>query len=284
MSLRPENKKSIQETPLFSVTKNLFFQHHLSPDLLLHQNFCVDEDVLAAMVDTGEVGKEDVILEIGAGTGLLTAKLAEKAKKVIAAEKDEKLKPLLQKMPKNVEIIFSDALKVLPKIKEFNKIIVNKIIANIPYQLAEPLLRFLCTAQQVERTVLMVPRKFAVHAAEHPFFSAFFNFKVIADVPREAFYPQPKVVSAILLITPKKEVNGSAFLLRQLFLQRDKKLKNALREGLIAVAEWQGKKLSKKEATQKIDQLGLSEEVLEELVGRVKLKKIGEIVKKIWTD
>ena len=263
---------------LLQETQRMLTQYAISPKIILHQNFCVDEKVIDAVVAAAELKKTETVFEIGAGTGLLTKRLAEHAKKVIAVEKDERLAPLLHGLPKNVELLFADALQVLPARKDF-----NKIIANIPYQIAEPLLKILCTALQVERAVLMVPRKFAVHVAEHPFFSAFFDFKIVAEVPGEAFYPLPKVVSAILVVTQKKEteMDDSGFLARQLFLQKDKKLKNALREGLIAVAEKKGKKLSKKEAKKRVDELNLSEEVLEEQVGRVNLITVKEMVRKL---
>ncbi len=257
---------------LLQQTKTALEQHHLSPDLLLHQNFCVDDLVLHKVVAAAELKKTDTVFEIGTGTGILTGLLAQEVKTVISTEKDQRLQPLLQDLPKNVELIFADALQIIPARKDF-----NKIVANIPYQVAEPLLKVLCTAKHIERTVLMVPKKFAVQVQEHPFFSAFFDFKIVVEVPKEAFYPSPKVASAILVVIPKKEVDDSSFLRQQLFLQRDKKLKNALREALIAVAERKGSKLSKKEAKKEIEKLHLPQEVLEELVERVELK----IIKKI---
>lgn len=255
-------------------TKTALEQHHLSPDLLLHQNFCVDDLVLHKVVAAAELKKTDLIFEIGTGTGILTRMLTKEAKGVISVEKDKRLKPLLHDLPKNVELIFADALQIIPAREDF-----NKIVANIPYQVAEPLLKILCTAKHIERTVLMVPKKFAVQVQEHPFFSAFFDFKIVAEVPKEAFYPSPKVASAILVVTSKKEIDESSFLRQQLFLQRDKKLKNALREALIVVAERKGSKLSKKEAKKEIEKLHLPQEVLEELVERIKIKTIEEITK-----
>ena len=275
---------------LLKETKTLLIKYHLSPDLLLHQNFCVDGAVLDVVVDAGALTKEDIVLEIGAGTGLLTKKLAEKVKKVIAIEKDERLKPALQEnlrggFPnKKIEIIFADALEILSKRKDY-----NKIIANIPYQLAEPLLSLLCTAPEVERsiersierTILMVPKKFAVHVQEHPYFSAFFQFQWVQEVPREAFYPPPKVISAILVVTKKKNVGKKDFLLQQLYLQREKKLKNALREACIALAVREGKELTKKEAKKMIGVLKLSQKELEMSVARAPLFVIKAVEEKL---
>ncbi len=264
----------LSKMDLLKQTERLLKKYSLDPSIDLHQNFCIDSQILQKAVDAAQLDKKDTVLEIGTGTGNLTKLLAAKAKKIISLEKDKRLEIVLQDLPKNVEIIFADALRILPTRKDY-----NKIVANLPYQIAEPLLKFLCTASWIERSVLMVPKKFALQVSSHPFFSAFLDFKIIAEVFKESFYPQPKVASALLLVTPKREINDHSFLLQQLFLQRDKKLKNALREALIALAEWKGTKLSKKEAKKKMEKFKLEPEESEELVKRVKLKKIDNLIK-----
>ncbi|MBI2064242.1 MAG: methyltransferase domain-containing protein, partial [Candidatus Yanofskybacteria bacterium] len=105
---------------------------NIKPKKSLGQNFLVNQGVLDKIVEGAEVGPEDVVLEIGPGTGNLTLKLAKKAKRVIAIEKDRRLIEELQEKFKNtnVEIVEDDVLKL--KIENL-KLDNYKIVANIPY-------------------------------------------------------------------------------------------------------------------------------------------------------
>ncbi|MBI2356212.1 MAG: 16S rRNA (adenine(1518)-N(6)/adenine(1519)-N(6))-dimethyltransferase [Candidatus Doudnabacteria bacterium] len=75
--------------------KQLFKQHGLRPRHYLGQNFLVDEEVLAEVVETAALSKNDTVLEVGPGIGTLTVELAKRAKKVIAVEKDERMVEIL---------------------------------------------------------------------------------------------------------------------------------------------------------------------------------------------
>ena len=225
----------------------------VEPDIKKEQHFFTDEKLLQEIVRAASLTKKDVVLEIGAGTGILTRELVKYARKVVAVEIDLRLRPLLQLLPKNAEVIMDDALAVLPRRKDF-----NKIVANIPYQICEPLLQYLCSAKQVELSVLTVPLKFARRAQKHPLFAAFLMVEIIQEVPKEAFSPPPKVRSAIVRITPNTADNDEQFILRKLHWQRTKKLRNGLRDTLIDFYERKMKKLSKKEALELIKKMRYS--------------------------
>ena len=139
----------------------------LRPKKSLGQNFLKSEKIAQEIVEAGEVGAEDIVLEVGPGKGILTEELLKKAKKVIAVEKDEQLAEFLkEKFAKEIkngklEIVSSDILK-------FNPIICNlepsryKLIANIPYYITSHLLRtFLESDTQPSLMVLMVQKEVA---------------------------------------------------------------------------------------------------------------------------
>ena len=253
----------------------------LKKSIKYDQHFCADGALIKEMVRAAQLQKEDIILEIGPGQGILTRELAKKVKKVMAVEIDQNLKPFLQDLPSKVEVVWMDIMKFLQleKDKKF-----NKIVANIPYQICEPLLQYLCTASEIELAVLTVPKKFAERAQEHPFISAWLEFKKIRDVPPTSFLPPPKVWSALIVITRNNKQDKRTMLLRQLFLQRDKKLRNALRESLIMVYSQNNKTLTKKKAGQMIEDLHIPEKALESLVVGLPNKFYQELFMKIKSE
>ena len=137
------------------------------PKKSLGQNFLKSEKIAQEIVEAGEVGLDDIVLEVGPGKGILTAELLKKAKKVIAVEKDESLAELLRtKFCDSIkvsllEVVVGDILKFNPK--SYN-LIPNayKIIANIPYYITSHLLRtFLESDCQPSLMVLMVQKEVA---------------------------------------------------------------------------------------------------------------------------
>jgi len=137
----------------------------MKPKKSLGQNFLKSEKIAEEIVSAGEVGSDDIILEVGPGKGILTEKLLEKAKKVIAVEKDEQLAEFLKEKFKNnpkLEIIRGDILKFSPMSRRDLDIGRYKIIANIPYYITSHLLRtFLESDYQPSLMVLMVQKEVA---------------------------------------------------------------------------------------------------------------------------
>src|SRR3989344_3385514 len=135
------------------------------PKKSLGQNFLKSEKIAEEIVSAGEVGPDDIVLEVGPGKGILTEKLLEKAKKVIAVEKDEELAEFLKDKFKNnpkLEIIRGDILKFSPMSRRDLDIGRYKIIANIPYYITSHLLRtFLESDCQPSLMVLMVQKEVA---------------------------------------------------------------------------------------------------------------------------
>mgnify|MGYP001580061561 FL=1 len=132
---------------------------NLIPSKGLGQNFLVDKGALRTIIEAADIKPDEVVLEIGPGTGILTLELAKKAKRVIAVEKDAKMCEILKetlKNFKNVEIIQADIRNLKLEIRNF------KIIANIPYYLTSPIIRkFLEAANPPEEMILMVQKEVA---------------------------------------------------------------------------------------------------------------------------
>jgi len=201
----------------------------------LGQNFLVDERVAARQIEYANLSKDDVVLEIGAGNGILTRKMAKIAK-VIAIEIDPRFIDALKKI-ENVEVIHADALKV-----DFNKLNFNKVVSNLPYNISSPI-TFKLLSSKFELAILMYQKEFAARLVAKPntkdysrltvmaYMKA--DFELLEEVPPQAFRPIPKVSSYIVKVTPVEkrfDVDEKLFerVTRALFMHRRKKIKNAL--------------------------------------------------------
>jgi len=214
----------------------------LKPNKRLGQNFLSSDIVLKKIIKTSQIKSSDIILEIGPGTGILTKALAQKAKKVIAVEKDKSLISILEKeLPNNVEIISGDILKIknlkLPKH--------YKLIANLPYYITAPVIRMFLENNSPELMVLMVQKEVGQRICATPpkmskiaVFTQFYGKpEIISNVSKDCFSPKPKVDSVILKITPFNKLdktNKDLFskIVRAGFSQPRKQLINNLTNSL----------------------------------------------------
>lgn len=191
----------------------------MAPLKRLGQNFLVSEGVLKKIVESADLRKTDVVLEVGPGFGVLTAELAREAAKVIAVEKDKKMVRALKDNLaewgiENVSAMEGDILKLnaLELIKNHSpRTTRHKLIANIPYYITSPIIRKFLEKEEVkpELIVLLVQKEVArricakakmnLLAISVQFFG---NPKIEFYVPAGAFYPKPKVDSAVIKIAP----------------------------------------------------------------------------------
>jgi 16S rRNA (adenine1518-N6/adenine1519-N6)-dimethyltransferase len=187
---------------------NLSQKPQLSPKKSLGQHFLSDKNILATIVSAAEVSENDIVLEIGPGTGTLTAALAGHAKQVIAVEKDRELCALLEKRfaeYANVKIVCADALKINPN---YHLPITNyKIVANIPYYITGRLLRLMFeTWPRPTAAVLMLQKEVTERICAKPpkmnrlaaIIQCFSEPKLICRVGRGAFIPAPKMDSTVI--------------------------------------------------------------------------------------
>jgi len=176
------------------------------------QSFLKSKKILKKIVKEADISFSDVVLEVGAGIGNLTEFICNRAKEVIAVEKDERLIPFLKenlKTKKNVKIIKGDILKIslsLPK--------KYKVLGNLPYSLATRIIKkFLKQKKPPLEMVVMVQKELAqricARAPKMNFLALSIQFfgspKILFFVSKKHFWPQPKVDSAVIKIFPKKE-------------------------------------------------------------------------------
>lgn len=205
----------------------------------LGQHFLIDEKILDRMVRYGEITRDDVVLDVGAGRGELTARLAEKAGKVIAVELDQELAEEARRRLKdydNVELLVGDVLKLKPT--GF-----NKVVSNPPYNISTRLLEWLIE-EDAERIVLTLQREFASKLVAKPgstkylYISFLSNLlyepSIVEFIPRNLFRPMPKVNSAIVLMRRREGVRkldeDVKRFVKFLFTRRRQMLRRILRD------------------------------------------------------
>lgn len=219
----------------------------------LGQNFLVDEKAIETILDTSDITKDDIVVEIGAGLGFVTEQLVNLAKKVYAVELDEDMVNQLNKIDAdNLEIIHQDILKT--DLSQFGDNI--KVVANIPYYITSPILAHLLgevddldnkNRNSISQVVLMVQYEVAKRLTANEnspskefgllsILSQFWaNVEYIKKVPSRSFFPAPKVDSAIVKLTVNKqpllELSNYTFfrkVIKGCFATRRKNIKNSL--------------------------------------------------------
>lgn len=217
---------------------------------LLDQFFLNDEKVIRRLVETLDIKRKDVILEIGAGSGIVTKELIKKSGKIIAVEIDKTFAKDLKQLRGNIQLIFADALDVL-KSKKTDRLKFNKIVGSLPSSIVEPLINILIKTD-FEIAVFLVPLKFAYKLVKQPIFVDYFDTEIIMRVPRKSFYPTPKTNWALIKMVkkpdPLKTGEKSRFLRQYVYDHPKAKTNNALVDGLITFYRAQKKFLTKKQA------------------------------------
>jgi 16S rRNA (adenine1518-N6/adenine1519-N6)-dimethyltransferase len=240
-------------------THALLKQYDLRPSKGLGQNFLVDQSALTNIVTAAELTPDDTVLEIGAGLGTLTERLAQVAGRVVAVELDERLMGVLHDTLSgfgNVTLIQGDILSLDPAD------LVNaaasqpasqptthyKVVANLPYYITSAVLRHLLEIRtRPRRMVITVQREVAERIVAQPgemsVLSVSVQFygrpQVLFRIKPGSFYPAPGVESAVVRVdthdTPPVDVEDTDAFFRVVkagFAQRRKQLRNTLAGGL----------------------------------------------------
>jgi len=244
--------------PLLEQTRSLLRRSGLRVRKGLGQHFLVDEEVLGLIVSAAQLTPTDAVMEIGPGLGVLTRELAGQAGRVVAIELDNKLADILRETLasfSNVTIINEDVLKIDPAAllreqfpPEVSDSLGYKVVANLPYYIASPVLRhFLEASVKPQVMVVMVQKEVAEEIVAQPGRMSLLSISVqlygqptiIGYVPARCFYPAPEVDSAILRIAvypePAVEIadKESFFaLVRAGFSAPRKQIANSLAQGL----------------------------------------------------
>ena len=232
---------------------SLLKRYGLRPDKRLGQNFLIDESALQRVAEAAEVTAEDVVLEIGPGLGSLTRVLAILAWQVVAVEIDARFIPPLKEVLssfKNVQLVQGDILSLNPAelIANHTNAAGYLVVANIPYYITSALFRHLLeTDVKPDRMVLTVQREVAERICAAPgdmsllalSVQVYGQPQIAAHIPAGAFYPPPKVDSAVVRVDlyaqpqiPTSELATFFLLVKAGFSQKRKTLRNALSGGM----------------------------------------------------
>lgn len=243
-------KKTVYEQNILLQQAQAFFRSNQTrPKKQLGQHFLINPDVLSIIIEAGEVKSTDVVIEIGAGLGCLTAALADSAKHVVAVEVDPQLASELKNQftaEQQIEIVQADILEadLLSLIPQGTR---PKVVANLPYGITSPILwKLLENSKILDTCILMMQREVAERIVASPGgkdygaltigISYYADTTLIDRLSPDNFFPAPKVDSALLKLTmcdePKVVVDSEDYffrIVREAFRGRRKMLKNSLR-------------------------------------------------------
>jgi 16S rRNA (adenine1518-N6/adenine1519-N6)-dimethyltransferase len=247
-----------------SYLRKLLDERGIRPKSKLGQNFLIDLNLLDLLLRSAELGPEDLAVEVGGGTGSLTARIAELAGAVLSIEVDpsfyELAKEMVAERPnvvllhadilKNKNELNSEALQRLAELREKSSCQRLKLVANLPYAVATPVIsNFLLSELSFERMVVTVQWEIAARLSAVPgtkdygalavLVQSLADVEVIRRLPPSVFWPRPQVESAFVLVRPNTakrahvvEQVGDVLrfrnFLRDLYVHRRKNLRGAL--------------------------------------------------------
>ena len=245
---------------VYEETQLILHKYKIQANKSLGQNFLVDDNVIDEIIHSSNIDKQDLIIEIGPGLGVLTNRLLKEANNVIAVELDKRMVNILQdrfilnindQAESKLEIINEDILKI-----NLNEIIAEKrkqteikgvkIVANLPYYISTPIImKLLENRLDIDEIIVMVQKEVAerltaktgtrlagaiTYAVEY-----YSDATSIIKVPKESFVPSPKVESEVIKLKVRKgkkiQVKDEKLLfniISKSFMQRRKTLSNVL--------------------------------------------------------
>jgi 16S rRNA (adenine1518-N6/adenine1519-N6)-dimethyltransferase len=244
-----------------SYLRGLFAQRGIFPQRRLGQNFLIDLNIHDLIVKTAEVSRDDVILEVGSGAGALTTLMAARGATVVTVDVDPAMARLTAEavdgLP-SVRVLNLDALAgkhvIHPTILDNVRSALAageerrfKVVANLPYHVATPLITNLLVHPELCPTLLVVTiqremaDRLCASPASHAYSAVSVVVQALADVslvralPPSVFWPRPKVESAVVAIVPSPQkraalvdVAGFHILVRSVFLHRRKYMRHVL--------------------------------------------------------
>lgn len=239
-----------------SQTSELLARHGLAPRRMFGQNFVVEPETVRRIASLARVGAGDHVLEIGAGLGALTIALAETGANVTAVEIDEGLVTVLRDNVSslhNVAVVHGDAMRIdwdttLGAAAQWT------VVANLPYNLATPLVAdILDDVPKVRRLLVMVQKEVAQRFVAHPGDDAFGAVsvkvdywsvaRIVGEVSAAVFLPRPRVASSLVEIVRRDVPKVAAprekmfSIVKQGFSTRRKMLRRAL-DGVVSAADF----------------------------------------------
>ncbi|MGE5330047.1 MAG: 16S rRNA (adenine(1518)-N(6)/adenine(1519)-N(6))-dimethyltransferase RsmA [Deltaproteobacteria bacterium] len=280
---------------LYEKTKGIMQKYNINANKRFGQNFLIDQQILDSIIKAGEVSKDDLVIEIGPGLGVLTAELCKNAGQVAAIEIDKRFAQILDEVLgnfNNYKIIQDDILRV--KLDElvagFNHSKKAKVIANLPYYITTPvIMKILEECSQISSVVVMVQKEVADRITARPGGKEYGALTVSAsfygtarkmfDVPPHCFMPRPDVTSSIIRIDvnekPPVEIKSKESFFKVVkasFAQRRKTLLNSLaNSGIFG--------LPKNEIVKMLGEIGIEESRRPETLTIEEFARIAEYMK-----
>ena len=279
---------------VYDDTREILKRYNIKADKSLGQNFLISDEVVDGIVESANIEKEDIVIEIGPGLGVLTNLLLQKSNNVIAVELDPRMVSILKdrfKEKDNFTIIHEDILKVdLAKIinerKSSNSRV--KVVANLPYYISTPIImKLLENNEIIDEIIVMVQKEVGdrltaktgerLAGAITYAVSYYSNASKVINVPKESFIPSPKVESVVIKLELKKNVQEENKellfkIIKSAFAQRRKTLENALINGKIVTS---------KERIQEIfDKLGIEKNIRGENLSLEQYESLCKIIVK----
>lgn len=228
-AIMPQNEIDfIPHTP--AVLKQIFSRRGILPSKRFGQNFLIDQNILLSIPDIADLKEDDVVLEIGTGTGGLTRLLAARSRHVFTVEVDKKLFELssdILKFYKNITLINTDILKtkhelnrdiislILNWLREHNQTHI-KVVSNLPYNISTPVIVNLLEGDlPIKLMVLMLQKEITERMTATPgtreygilsvITQLFSKVEIVKTLPPEVFWPRPEVYSTIVKVVVHKE-------------------------------------------------------------------------------
>jgi 16S rRNA (adenine1518-N6/adenine1519-N6)-dimethyltransferase len=205
------------------------------------QHYMIDPDLIRFIVNSAELEKDDVVLEIGYGKGALTKELAKKCKVIAIDIEENKFEA------KNVTFIKDNVLNVFNQLYETHTF--NKIVSNIPYNISEPLMKLIFKKHaELESVVLTVGKNFSTILTSNDnrlgiIANHIYDIELLKTVKPRSFSPPPSVDSEVILLEPKSDALSNMY--SKLVLLDDRKLKNAFEKIFADKTKRQVKELTK---------------------------------------
>jgi 16S rRNA (adenine1518-N6/adenine1519-N6)-dimethyltransferase len=266
-----------------SYLRNLFAERGIRPKSKLGQSFLIDLNLIDLIIRSAELSRDDLVLEVGSGTGGLTTRLVAEAGAVVSVELDPAFAGLTEEVvppQEHVVLLETDALKnkneLNPDMIEAMRTLAArtgttryKLVANLPYAVAVPLIsNLLLSDLSLERMVVTVQWEIAGRLTACPgtkdygalavLIQSLTEVELIRQLPTSVFWPRPQVQSAIVRIVPVAEKRAHVGdvlrfrnFLRDLYTHRRKNLRSAL-------SALPGGKRKKAEVDARLGELGIS--------------------------
>ena len=257
---------------LLEETKTIMKKYGIKANKDLGQNFLINNEVVENIINSSEISKEDLIIEIGPGLGTLTKELIKRAGKVVCIELDKKMIKILKDRfitSSNLEILNEDVLQVdlnelIKKHKGNDNIKKAKIVANLPYYITTPIImKLLEDKLDIESITVMIQKEVADRLIDIPggkytgaiTYTIFYycESEKIMEVSNNSFIPEPDVTSEVIKMKlrnkPAVEIENPKvmfMIIKSAFMQRRKTLLNALTNTQVFASKQEGLKILKK--------------------------------------